>query len=190
MGITKTAIILHGMPSQEEYADPARPAPSNCHWLPWIQRQLLLKGILAQTPEMPEPYRPDYAKWRGMFERFSADQDTILIGHSCGAGFIVRWLSENKVKVGRVVLVAPWLDPERKLKGFFDFDIDPALPSRTDGVVVLNSTDDFEGIQISVDKLREPLKDARFIDLQGLGHFCLDDMKTQEFPQLLAALGV
>jgi hypothetical protein len=36
----KTAIIIHGMPSTEEYYDVNRPASSNCHWLPWIQKQL------------------------------------------------------------------------------------------------------------------------------------------------------
>jgi predicted alpha/beta hydrolase family esterase len=89
----KKAIIIHGMPSKEEYYDVNRPASSNCHWLPWIQKKLLLKNVLAQTPEMPEPYNPVYENWRKVFEQLSPDEETILIGHSCGGGFIVRWLS-------------------------------------------------------------------------------------------------
>ena len=110
----KTAIILHGMPSKEEYFNAESPAQSNKHWLPWVQRQLILNGILAQTVELPEPYEPNYEKWRSVFEQFHIDEETNLIGHSCGGGFLVRWLSENKIKVGKVALVAPWLDPERE----------------------------------------------------------------------------
>ncbi len=58
----KTAIIVHGMPPKEEYFNSAYPSQSNKHWIPWIQKQLILNGILAQTPEMPEPYDPDYTK--------------------------------------------------------------------------------------------------------------------------------
>jgi len=49
---------------------------------------------------MPEPYSPDYAKWCSVFKQFVIDSDTQLIGHSCGAGFLLRYLSENDVKVG------------------------------------------------------------------------------------------
>lgn len=90
------------MPSREEYLKPTRPAASNNHWLPWIQKQLSINGIVAQTPEMPEPFRPDYDKWKETFEQFTLNDDTILVGHSCGGGFLLRWLSENDVKVGRL----------------------------------------------------------------------------------------
>lgn len=108
----KTAIILHGMPSKKEYYNPSSKAQSNKHWFPWIQRQLILRDILAQTPELPEPYEPVYEKWCSIFDQFKIDEETILIGHSCGAGFLVRWLSEHKVNVSKVILVAPFLDPE------------------------------------------------------------------------------
>jgi len=37
----KTAIIIHGMPyKDEEYYNIDHSASSNCHWLPWIQKQL------------------------------------------------------------------------------------------------------------------------------------------------------
>ena len=52
----KTAIIIHGYNDQSEFEDTTRPAASNDHWMPWLQRQLLLNGIEAQTPEMPGFY--------------------------------------------------------------------------------------------------------------------------------------
>lgn len=56
----KTAIIIHGYFTKEEFFDVTRPSPSNDHWFPWIQKQLLLNGILTQTPEMPSSYAPEY----------------------------------------------------------------------------------------------------------------------------------
>ncbi len=87
----KTATILHGKPSYEEYCDLQIPSPSNNHWLPRLQKQLLLNGILAQTPELPAPYAPVYQEWRLVFEQIRIDGDTALIEHSCGAGFVLRW---------------------------------------------------------------------------------------------------
>lgn len=181
----KTAIILHGMPSKKGYYNPTRNAQSNEHWLPWLQHELLIRDILAQTPELPKPYEPNYADWLDVFRRFSPDRGTILVGHSCGGGFLVRWLSENDVKVGKVVLVAPWMDPENETKGFFDFTVDPNIVDKTAGLTVFYSDDDFEGVLITVDKLKKETKNVKFVEFHGYEHFTYNDMKTREFPELL-----
>ncbi len=138
----QTAIIVHGMPSKEEYLDGTVPSPSNSHWLPWLQRQLLLRGIVAQTPEMPEPYEPKYELWKSVFEQFTLNEETVLVGHSCGGGFLVRYLSENEIKVGAVVLVAPWIDTERSLATkMFDFSIDTHLAQKTRKLTVFVSSE-------------------------------------------------
>lgn len=174
------------MPDKEEYYDIKRPASSNCHWIPWIQKKLLLKDILAQTPEMPVPYNPEYNAWKDMFERFPLNEETILIGHSCGGGFIVRYLSENNIKVGKVVLVAPWIDPEKSLDtGMFDFKVDENIVSKTNGITIFSSTNDMKEVQDSVEILKNKVKDIKIIEFQNKGHFCFDDMGTVEFPELL-----
>lgn len=185
----KTAVIIHGYNDKSEYLDTSRPAASNDHWLPWIQRQLLLKGILAQTPEMPGFYEPNYQAWKEMLERFDLDEETILVGHSCGGGFLIRWLSENNIKVGKVVLVAPWLDPDGELKSdFFTFEMDKNLVSKTSGLTIMYSTDDHLDILRSIEILKSEVKDIEFQEFKGKGHFVLGSMKTQEFPELLANL--
>lgn len=184
----KTAIILHGKPSKKEYFNPRSAAQSNKHWLPWIQRQLILREVLAQTPELPEAYEPEYEKWRRVFEQFEIDDETMLIGHSCGGGFLVRWLSESKTKVGKVALIAPWLDPDHELNTpFFDFEIDSDLVDRTRGAGVFFSADDDEDILISVDRLKK-VKGIHIKEFKDKGHFTLGDMKTEKFPELLEFL--
>lgn len=152
----KTAIILHGRPSRSEYFESDYPSPSNSHWLPWLQRELLRKGVLAQAPEALNPPEPRYENWATAIEYFSPDEKTILVGHSCGGGMIVQWLSKNpQKKVSKVILVAPWIDVEKDDWPAFDFEIDENIASRTKGLVMFHSTDDVEEIQTSVKELRK-----------------------------------
>jgi uncharacterized protein len=187
----KRAIIIHGMPDKESYYGLEGDAESNCHWLPWLQKQLIVKDILAQTPEMPEPYTPNYEKWCSVFNQFVVDEETGLIGHSCGAGFLLRWLSENKQKVGKVVLVAPWIDPTNELgddNSFFSFEIDPELAQRTNGVHVFNSSNDDDVIHQSVEQILQKLPTAQLIEIENKGHFTLSGMGTREFSELATAV--
>ena len=136
----KNAIIIHGMPSKESYYVAGADAQSNSHWLPWIQQQLIVRDVLAQTPEMPKPYEPNYDAWLKVFNQFEVNDNTILIGHSCGGGFLAKWLTENDVKVKKVILVAPWIDPEGSVEMFSNFTVGNDLVSKTtDGVTIFNS---------------------------------------------------
>lgn len=185
----KTAIILHGMPSKEGYYNPESEAQSNEHWLPWIQKKLILKDILAQAIELPKPYNPVYEDWKKVFEQLNVNEETILIGHSCGGGFLIRWLSENNVKVGKVALIAPWIDIEGELENnFFDFQIDRDFPKKTKKVDIFYSDDDEKELLSSRDFLKEKVVDAHYHDLKGRGHFVFSDMGTREFPELLDVL--
>lgn len=101
----------------------------------------------------------------------------------------MRWLSEHKdVRVGTVVLVAPWLNPtdnsQSDTDDFFKFEIDPQLASRTAGVTIFNSDNDFKVIQASVRIIRDAVEDVQYREFHGYGHFCLEDMKTTAFPEL------
>ena len=181
----KRAIIIHGMPSKEEYFDPKSVAPSHNHWFSWLQRQLLLNEVLTQTPEMPEPYSAKYEDWRDILNRFHPDEKTILVGHSLGGGFLVRWLSEANAKVGKVVLVAPWLDPNKELEtDFFNFLIDPQLVSKTESTAIFISDDDDKEELDSTERLKSEVENILVKEFKGKGHFILAHMGTEEFPEL------
>ena len=183
----KNAIIVHGMPDKEEYYTADQPSPSNFCWLPWLQKQLVIRDIKADTPEMLHAYNPQYDIWKREFERFDITPETILVGHSCGGGFLVRWLSENKeAKVGKVVLVAPWLDPKKEETGnFFDFEIDAELVERTGGVTIFHSDDDEEDINESVDLLMSKVLNINLRNFSGYYHFVDKKLAEVGFPELL-----
>jgi uncharacterized protein len=184
----KNAIILHGKPSREEYYDPNAPSMSNAHWLPWLQAQLLKNDIAAATPEVPNAYRPDWDTWVKEVERFEIGPETTLVGHSCGAGFWVKYLSIKKdLKVGRVILVAPWLDPDGNEAGDFfkGYEMDRGLAGRTDGLIIFNSDNDMGNVLKSVAAIREGIDSVEYKEFKNHGHFTKSDMKTAEFPELL-----
>lgn len=184
----KNAIILHGGPSKEEYYDPKAPSMSNAHWIPWLQGQLLKHDIPTTTPEVPWSFDRNWKVWLKEVERFDIGPETILIGHSTGAGFFVKYLSINKnIKVNKVILVAPWLDPDREYtKNFFDdFEIDPDFPSRTAGVTILNSDNDQESVLKTVRTIRDKVKNIHYREFHNYGHFCHEDLKTDKFSELL-----
>lgn len=187
----KNAIIIHGMPSKEEYESSGGNFCATQHWIPWLEKELTERGFSVNLPEMPSPYDPKYEKWKNTFESFDITPKTILIGHSAGAGFIVRWLSENKVDVGQVVLVAPWSDPTKEYtKDMFEFTIDPDLIYRCEKLTIIYSIDDDEGVIKSVDELKVVFPTAVFDEFLDKGHFTLEDLGTVEFPEILKVLAL
>ena len=193
----KNAIMIHGMQEKEHYLDPDNLPSSRRNWFPFIQQHLIIKGILTQAPEMPLPYLPVYTEWKKVFEYFPLNEDTILIGHSCGAGFLIRYLSENEIKVGKVVFVAPWLDPDKYLEevdkgnNFFDFKIDENLVEKTDGITVFYSTDDDDNILDSVKILKEKIPNIVYKEFTDRGHFTTEPGYVNDtFPELLEVLKI
>jgi predicted alpha/beta hydrolase family esterase len=182
----KNAILIHGICEKKEFYSDAFPSPSNSHWFPWLQKQLLIANIETQTPEMPHPYRPQYSEWKKEFEKFDINGNTVLIGHSCGGGFLVRWLSEKTTKIDHLVLVAPWLDPDRKFTTtFFDFIIDKELVKKSNKVDLLVSDDDDSDVLRSVEKLKKELLGMNIHAFHDKGHFCYNDLHSETFPELL-----
>lgn len=186
----KNAIIIHGKPTKEEFYDKSTPSESNAHWLAWLQSQLIKRDIPTVTPEMPRPYQPKWDEWVREMERYDIGPETMLVGHSCGGGFLVRYLSERpKLHVGKVVLVAPWLDPDETIKGdFFDFQIDSKLAGRTDGLVVYCADNDMGNVLKSVAEIRQKIDGVQYREFKGYKHFCYEDMGTEKFPELLSEL--
>jgi predicted alpha/beta hydrolase family esterase len=91
--LMKNAILVPGRPDKDEYYDPKYPTNSNNHWFPWLSKQLQINDIFAVAIEPPMPWQPRYEIWKKEFEKFDITPQTVLVGHSCGGGFLVRWLS-------------------------------------------------------------------------------------------------
>jgi len=160
------------------------------HWIPWIKEQLIGNGIETETPLMPEPWQPDYEKFKTEFEKYNVDENTVLIGHSCGCAFLVRWLGESKRKISKLILVAPWKipregDPHRQK--FYVYPIDATIKDRVNKIIMFTADDEEDEGKKSLKIFHEDL-DGEVVELKGRGHYTIGNMKTEEFPELLDAV--
>ena len=183
-------IIVHGCPSNIEKAMNPETRTYDKHWIPWIKRELEKRGIKTFVPLMPEPWKPNYENWKKEFDKLPVNENTILIGHSCGGAFLVRWLGETKKEINRLILVAPWKLPYGRGKNFFikkefyDYKIDEKIKSRVNKIIIFTSNNEELDGKESV-KIFHKAIGGKIIEIENRGHYTLEDMGTEEFPELL-----
>lgn len=139
--------------------------------------------------DFPETENPTYEDWKAHFQkhihRFGT-QD-VCIGHSLGATFLLRYLSEENVKIDHLILVAPACYecaeiPE--IANFFQTSFDfEKIKASTNLITVLASDNDEFISEDSFELLATEL-DAYFIVLPERGH--LSPGGEEDLPELLA----
>lgn len=157
------------------------------HWIPWTKRELEALGYRVETPLMPTPWIPDYRAFKESFEKNVISDGDILIGHSCGGSFLIRWLGETKRTARKLILVAPWKipDPGDSLQEeYYGYEIDRSIPERVGAITMFTSDDEEEEGKESIRMFHEALG-GKLIDLPKHGHYTLGDMGTEEFPELI-----
>ncbi len=181
-------IIIHGCPPNQESLIDITERTYYKHWIPWLREKLTEKSIPTETPMMPEPWEPDYEKFKEEFEKYLVSDNTVLIGHSCGCAFLVRWLGESKQKIKKLILVAPWKIAQEGnpiKEKFYNYEIDETIKSRVQEIVMFTSDNEKKGGVESIEMYHKGLG-GKIITLSGRGHFILEHMGTVEFPELLS----
>jgi predicted alpha/beta hydrolase family esterase len=174
-------IILHGCP-----ANSTNVIPKSKRWMNWLEEQLKKKGFNAIAPDMPTPWTPSYAEWKKVFEQYPVTENSLLIGHSCGAAFLVRWLLETNIKVKKLILVAPAKISETTTdtrKDLYRFDL-PLDASKIANEIVIFTSNDLPHHLKSLEIYKTTLH-PRILKLKNKGHFLIFTMGTNEFPELL-----
>ncbi len=186
-GVRKRIIIVHGCPSNVEKAMNLETRTYDKHWMPWTKATLEERGYTVKTPLMPNPWSPDYSAFRAEFEKHIVSEKDILIGHSCGGAFLVRWLGDTKQKISKLILVAPWKIPDAGDKfreEYYGYEIDRTIPDRVGKIIIFTSNNEEDDGKRSVKIFHDALG-GKVIDLKEKGHYTFDDMGTEEFPELL-----
>ena len=182
--------VIHGCPSNVEKAMDPETRTYDKHWIPWIKDELQQRGIHAETPLMPNPWEPIYEEFKKEFEKSSVSEDDILIGHSCGCAFLVRWLGDTKKKVDKLILVAPWKvadEGSAVKKAFYDFPIDEGIKLRVNEIIMFTADDEEPEGKESL-KMYQAALGGKTIELKGHGHYTMGDMGTTELPELLEVI--
>ena len=184
---TKNCIIIHGCPAKREEKMNPKTRTYDKHWIPWTRKQLEEKGIKTETPLMPTPWEPDYEKFKTKIERQNIDENTILVGHSCGCVFLVRWLGETKRKIFKLILVAPGEfsnKEDNSEPSFRSYKIDQMIKNRVGNIIMFTSNNEKESRKETLKTFHEVLG-GKIISLPNHGHYLMRNMETEEFPELV-----
>jgi len=180
-------IIIHGCPAGDENEMNESTRTYDKHWIGWIKEELSSRGIPVSVPLMPHPWEPEYDSYNTEFKRYPVTKDTVLIGHSGGCAFLVRWLGETKQKIKKLILVAPWKIPDagnQIQEKFYGFVIDKTIRDRVGEIVMFTADNEAEDGRKSLTLYKKEFG-GRVISLPGHGHYIHRDMGTDEFSELL-----
>lgn len=116
----KTAFIIHGFNGDTTYT-----------FGPSLKKFLELKGYSVIMPNFPIRSDASYLKWSIILDNYKDyfNSDTIVIAHSIGNPFFIKYLSQNHLKVDTYISVAGFCDlftvPDREdlNKAFIDFAV-------------------------------------------------------------------
>lgn len=141
-------------------------------------------------PAMPNYSNAKYPEWKIWFEKLFPflKNEVVLVGHSLGAIFLARYLSENRFpkKILATILVAAPYDDKRSVARSAGFVLKKdlsQLKNQSEKLIFYHSRDDklvpFECFK----KYKEFLPEANFKELRGRGHF-----QQNSFPEIIREL--
>ncbi|MDR0957550.1 MAG: alpha/beta hydrolase [Candidatus Nomurabacteria bacterium] len=151
-------VIIHGA-----YGDP------NENWFPWLAGELRALGHEVYVPKFPTPDGQNVENWCEVLQRetpFEFDGDTILIGHSVGATYVLNVLNrQRREPIKAAFLVAgfagelgnPKFDVlnETFVNADFDWDL---IRRSAEKFVLMDGDNDPYVPRVEVEKLAKNLK--------------------------------
>ncbi|MDR0462937.1 MAG: alpha/beta hydrolase [Pseudomonadales bacterium] len=181
----KKAIIFHGTGNN-----------SQGNWLPWLKKQLEVKGWQVWSPDLPDADRPDIKRYLAYIEKnmpFVADAQTTLIGHSSGATAGLGWLQSlpNNIMIDQAILISSFHTDLgwEKLGGLFSIPLDfNRIKTKAKKFIFVHSDND-PYVDLSEAEFLAEKMSGELRLIKGQGHFNLETSpKYKEFPKLLAII--
>ena len=178
-----------GLESQEvdtEYKEKKR-----WHYVPALQ-DALGEGWQVLRPEMPCGDNAKYEYWKIWFEKYIPflEDGVVLVGHSLGAMFLARYLSEHElpVRVSKLFLLAGMFTREENHAPgtedgeYFYAHLDnmPVLDTAADKVYIVHSKDDPVVPYHHAEQFADHLPSAQLVVFESEGHFI-----QERFPELI-----
>lgn len=139
--------------------------------------------------DMPNKFNADYICWKIRFEKhfpFLSKEDTILIGHSLGGTFLIKWLSENSFpkKIKQLHLVSTVIEHKkedtRTLGNFkLNFNKIKNILPQVENIFIYHSKDDPVVPFSHAERYKKYLPIAKLFAFENRGH-----IRQEEFPEL------
>lgn len=175
-------VFCHGVMGPDEDWD-TRIYRTEKRWKDWLQFTVEFKhDVLMQIPQFPHAHvlLMKYDEWATVMDFQDINENTVLVGHSAGGGFVLKYLSDHpELRVKQVVLVAPWIDVEKfQPFGFYNgLNLNNNLVGQAkQGMDLLISDDDMPHIKYSFDKIMKNIPNIRVHQFSGRGHFVASEL--------------
>lgn len=165
------------------------PFPEKKKWRTTL-KESLGEDFEVMLPEMPNKMNAHYSEWKIWFEKYVPflTNDIVLVGHSLGASFFLKYLSEHElpVAIDRLYLIAaPFFNTKSVEGGDFRFDEEKlrTIPTKVRKIALFHSTDDTVVPFSHFGRLKELLPEASTFVFEDRGHF-----NAEVFPELIEAI--
>lgn len=177
----KNAVIVHGWGANSE-----------SNWFPWLAKELEKQAYKATVPNFPNTQNPVLTEWLEYFRKeVLIDQNTILIGHSLGVSFILRFLEQlgGEKTVKSAFFVSGFERPLdiAEIDNFVDkpFDWQKIRRSSKQFFVINSDNDPYIPLTIA-EGLAKSLETELIVEVHG-GHLN-DPSGNLSYPELLALI--
>lgn len=182
----KTALLIHGA-----YGNPKE------NWMPWLKEELEQFDYEVIAPTFPTPENQNLGSWLDVLKPRLAklDNESVLVGHSIGAVFMLSILEKLKSPIYTAVFVSGFLhdlgnnDFDKINNSFYDKDFDwQLIKGNARSIVVFHGDDD----------PYVPLKEAKYLAenlgtkikvIKNGGHLN-ESAGFTEFPELLKVIKI
>jgi len=146
----------------------------------------------AIKPTMPNKNNARYQARKIRFEKifpYLNDEEKVLVGHSRGGNFLLKYLIENWFpgKIKQLHLVAAVIDETNRATDqeyMWDFAFDlkkiPEIEKIAEEIFIYHSTDDPIVPYVQAEKIKSYLPKAKLVTFTDRGH-----INDPEFPELL-----
>lgn len=139
------------------------------------------------SPEMPNGLNAKYLEWRIWFEKYipHLNDDVVLLGHSLGAIFIAKFLSENifPKKIRATLLVAPPFDDKNHGYSLSDFVLPEDMSKfeqQAGKITIYHSKDDPVVPYTDAEKYKKKIPSIELKTFSDQGHF-----SQEQFPEIV-----
>lgn len=141
------------------------------------------------SPRMPNPDQPLFIEWKTWFDQIlkTLDDELILVGHSLGGMFLIKYLSEHvlgKSVRGLFSVAAPFQGDDEEKEPFrysgFSIGEDLSKLSQAEALFLYHSTDDKVVPFSELYELKSRISNCIVRELEGRGHF-----NDANFPEIV-----
>jgi len=193
----KTVVLIEGGTTFEtygEYISFLRSMPVSAEYLENQTWRDSLQSDLGETfkvvrLQMPNKINAKYEEWKIYFHRYLEilGDDIVLLGHSLGATFLVKFLAEETIKntISRVILVAAPFGEKKPGPSLGDFIFESSTNFEAINsdfkMTLFTSNNDKLITKDDVVKYQKVIKNLEVKTLPDRGHF-----SQSEFPELIS----